>query len=123
MNMKKQFFTLIELLIVIAIIAILAGMLLPALNKAREKAKQSTCANNLKQIALGVNFYITDNQDWYPLAWAASRFDAFSGQMISGSKGYCPGGVKQFNCPADTTRVETWDYWAYWGTGNNISYG
>lgn len=123
--MIKQIFTLIELLVVIAIIAILASMLLPALSKAREKAKQSTCANNLKQIALGVNFYITDYQDWYPLTWTPSRQDQFSGLMIGSAskKGYCAGGVKQFDCPADTTRVETWDYWAYFGAGNNISYG
>ena len=65
-DVMRHRFTLIELLIVIAIIAILAGMLLPALNNARKSARQMSCLSNLKNQITALLNYQTDNGDYVP---------------------------------------------------------
>jgi len=66
-------FTLFELLVVIAIIAILSALLLPALSTAKQKAYNIACLNNLRQLALCLNLYVTDNNDYFlPLKKLAS---------------------------------------------------
>lgn len=63
---RKWKFSLIELLITIAIIAILAGTLLPVLNSARLKAVSITCTGNLKQLYTGISIYVSDSDGWLP---------------------------------------------------------
>ena len=133
MSGRRKGFTLIELLVVIAIIAILAAILFPVFSRAREKARQTACLSNLKQLTLAFLMYAQDWDETFPPAWYCSDgwthlfswdfyFDWSSWPPKVGDGLITPytksGQIHQ--CPS-FKGVETWG-WPYTGYAYNTSY-
>lgn len=127
-------FTLIELLITIAVIAVLAGMLLPALNSAREKARGITCISNKKQVLLAESSYAADyggalilkaerGTSFVPFNVLLSHVSADSKELVG--KAYVPWAV--MTCPSNNVplqydkNVPTQRYWGSYGAWANNS--
>ncbi|MHB8993998.1 MAG: DUF1559 family PulG-like putative transporter [Armatimonadota bacterium] len=101
----KRGFTLIELLVVIAIIAILAAILFPVFAKAREKARQSSCLSNVKQLGLGLLSYAQDHDEMLPaFSYGGIKWDGLIQPYVKNTQ--------IFRCPSASTLTLAygWNY-------------
>ncbi len=123
MKTRRVAFTLIELLVVIAIIAILAAILFPVFARAREKARQTSCLSNVKEIGLAMLMYVQDYDEMFPrtywgsTSWYWWPYDYYSRGMWMASVYPYAMNIQIFQCPSNTTYKWTGRY-----VGNGFSY-
>jgi len=115
---RRPGFTLIELLVVIAIIAILAAILFPVFAKAREKARQSSCSSNLKQLALATLQYAQDYDETFPV-WFRYQYPNSPQHPTTAVLPYVKS-TQVYVCPSMTPTYGT--YWSFTITGP-VTYG
>ena len=105
---SRHGFTLVELLVTIAVIGILAGLLLPAVNRAKDASRRAGCTSNLKQVSLAIHLYADENQDNFPVLPEPNPYPngvgAYYKQLVKGYlglRGPAAPDEKVFVCPSD----------------------
>ena len=128
MKRTHRAFTLIELLVVIAIIAILAAMLFPVFARAREKARQSSCMSNVRQICQAIGMYTNDYDETYPRYSHGFGYMGVSGYMDADGQRWADmirpytGSTQVFDCPSGTRHCTVYSG-GQWLDVNTYSYG